>query len=552
MTTINGKAVSEGIAIGKLYYYNHKRTKPVQYSVSDPEGEVERFYLARAAAIKQIQQLYLKSLQRVGEQPSLIFQVHQVMLEDMDFEDSIINIIRNEKQNAEYAVYQAAKKMSHMISTIDDPYLQERSADVIDSADALMDALSGRPTEECEEEGPVILAAYELMPSETLRLEQEQLLGFVTNVGSVNSHSAILARNMGVPAVAQIPEELEKHNGETVILNGATGEIIFSPNEEALIQARRQQKAYATQKELLKTQLGLKNITKDGHEIKLSANINAVGDIPVALHNEAEGIGLFRSEFLYLGKERPPSEEEQFIAYRTMAERMNRRRVIIRTLDIGSDKQADYFDFPKEDNPAMGYRAIRMCLSSPDLFKTQLRAFFRASAYGNLSLLIPLVISVEEIRAVKRFIEQIKTELHEEMKPFAEHVDFGIMIETPAAVMLSDRLAREVDFFSIGTNDLTQFTLAADRQNAKLETVYNPHHPAVLRMIKIAADAIHKEGKWVGICGELAADTSLTETFLALGIDELSMSPSAVLEVRKKVRSLDMRNQQKILEELQS
>ncbi len=551
MTTINGKAVSGGIAIGKLYYYNHKRGEPIQRLISDPEREVKRFYQARTVAISQIQQLYLKALQRVGEQPSLIFQVHQVMLEDMDFEDSIINIIRNEKTNAEYAVYRAAKQMSHMISTIDDPYLQERSADVIDSAYALMDALSGREIEENMEDGPVILAAYELMPSETLRLEQEQLLGFITNQGSINSHSAILARNMGVPAVAQIPEGLEKHNGETIVLNGVTGEVIFSPSAEALLQAKEQQREYRKEQELLKTQLGLENVTKDGQKIKLFANINSTGDISTALHNEAEGIGLFRSEFLFFGKDRPPSEEEQFIAYRAMAERMEGKRVIVRTLDIGADKQADYFNLPKEENPALGYRAIRMCLDRPDLFQTQLRAFYRASAYGNLSLMIPLVISVEEIRAVKRLAEQIKAELKEEHKPFAEHVDFGVMIETPAAVMISDWLAKEVDFFCIGTNDLTQFTLAADRQNPKLESVYNSHHPAVLRMIRMTADAIHKEGKWIGICGELAADTSLTETFLAFGIDELSMSPSAILEVRKKVRSLDMSNCGKILRELQ-
>ena len=548
MTTIKGKAISGGIAVGKLRYYNHDRREPVQYTVDDPELEVERFYQARVEAIGRIQELYMKALQRAGEQPSLIFQVHQVMLEDMDFEEAIIDIIRNERKNAEYAVYRAAQKMSLMIATLDDPYLQERSTDVIDSAYTLLDALAGRNIREMEGEGPVILAARDLMPSENLHVDQERLLGFITNHGSVNSHSAILARNMGVPAVAQLPEELEQHNGETVILNGITGQVVFCPDPETLAQAVAQQRAYRGQEEDLKSLLGLENITRDGQRIHLCANIGSVGDLSLALCNEAEGIGLFRSEFLFLGKDRPPSEEEQFVTYRAAAERMGGRRVIIRTLDVGGDKRADYFRLPEEENPSMGYRAIRVSLGQPNLFRIQLRAFYRAAVYGNLALMLPLITSVEEIRAVKELIKQVQAELLAERKPFAECVELGIMIETPAAVMISDRLAREVDFFSIGTNDLIQFTLAADRQNPKVENVFRPHHPAVLRMIQIAANAIHKEGKWIAICGEMAADTTLTETFLALGIDELSMSANSILRVRQKVRSLDMSNRDKILE----
>ena len=548
MTTIKGKAISGGIAVGKLRYYNHDRREPVQYTVDDPELEVERFYQARVEAIGRIQELYMKALQRAGEQPSLIFQVHQVMLEDMDFEEAIIDIIRNERKNAEYAVYRAAQKMSLMIATLDDPYLQERSTDVIDSAYTLLDALAGRNIREMEGEGPVILAARDLMPSETLHVDQERLLGFITNHGSVNSHSAILAWNMGVPAVAQLPEELEQHNGETVILNGITGQVVFCPDPETLAQAVAQQRAYRGQEEDLKSLLGLENITRDGQRIHLCANIGSVGDLSLALCNEAEGIGLFRSEFLFLGKDRPPSEEEQFVTYRAAAERMGGRRVIIRTLDVGGDKRADYFRLPEEENPSMGYRAIRVSLGQPNLFRIQLRAFYRAAVYGNLALMLPLITSVEEIRAVKELIKQVQAELLAERKPFAECVELGIMIETPAAVMISDRLAREVDFFSIGTNDLIQFTLAADRQNPKVENVFRPHHPAVLRMIQIAANAIHKEGKWIAICGEMAADTTLTETFLALGIDELSMSANSILRVRQKVRSLDMSNRDKILE----
>ena len=548
MTTIKGKAISGGIAVGKLRYYNHDRREPVQYTVDDPELEVERFYQARVEAIGRIQELYMKALQRAGEQPSLIFQVHQVMLEDMDFEEAIIDIIRNERKNAEYAVYRAAQKMSLMIATLDDPYLQERSTDVIDSAYTLLDALAGRNIREMEGEGPVILAARDLMPSETLHVDQERLLGFITNHGSVNSHSAILARNMGVPAVAQLPEELEQHNGETVILNGITGQVVFCPDPETLAQAVAQQRAYRGQEEDLKSLLGLENITRDGQRIHLCANIGSVGDLSLALCNEAEGIGLFRSEFLFLGKDRPPSEEEQFVTYRAAAERMGGRRVIIRTLDVGGDKRADYFRLPEEENPSMGYRAIRVSLGQPNLFRIQLRAFYRAAVYGNLALMLPLITSVEEIRAVKELIKLVQAELLAERKPFADCVELGIMIETPAAVMISDRLAREVDFFSIGTNDLIQFTLAVDRQNPKVENVFRPHHPAVLRMIQIAANAIHKEGKWIAICGEMAADTTLTETFLALGIDELSMSANSILRVRQKVRSLDMSNRDKILE----
>lgn len=538
-----GKGVSGGIAIGRLAFLDRRREILPQYVVEDSAAEMERFRKAYAQALVQLQYLREKALLRAGREQSLIFEFHQLMLGDSKFQNCINDIILNQHMNAEYAVNEAAQRLSAIFYSLDDPYFKARASDVFDSARTLLDVLMGKEQEELEVDGPVILAARDLMPSDTLQLDKDLLLGFITSEGSTESHTTILARTMGVPAVIRFPELLESHDGELVIVDGTTGNVVFNPSPATLRHYQGLQAEYEEYKELLRTQIGLENVTKDGTSIQLLANIGSAEDLPTVLSNDAGGIGLFRSEFIYLGRDSAPTEDEQFEAYKSAALAMKDKRVIIRTLDIGADKTVDYFPVIPEDNPAMGYRAIRLCLKELDIFITQLRAIYRASVFGNIAIMFPLIVSLEEVRTIKKLVEDVKTSLRVEGIPFSENVELGIMIETPAAAMISDLLAKEVDFFSVGTNDLIQYTLAADRQNPRMEGIYDPHHPAVLRLIRMAADAIHAEGKWIGVCGEMAADLSMTETFLRMGIDELSMAPIKVLEVRKHLRELDLRKE---------
>lgn len=538
--TSQGKGVSGGIAIGRLAYVDRRRDILPQYSVEDSAAEMERFRTAYAQAVVQLQQLRQKALLRAGKEQSLIFEFHQMMLEDSKFQTVVNDIILNQHMNAEYAVQEAAQRLSAIFYALDDPYFKARASDVFDSARTLLDALMGEEMEEIETDGPVILAARELMPSETLQLDKEMLLGIVTSEGSNDSHTSILARTMGIPAVIRLPQLLEEHDGELVIVDGTTGNVVFSPDEATLMRYQALQREHEEYQELLRTQIGLENVTRDGKKTLLMANIGSAEDLPAVLANDAGGIGLFRSEFIYLGRPSAPSEDEQFEAYKSAAQAMNGKRVIIRTLDIGADKKVDYFPMLPEDNPAMGYRAIRLCLKERELFTTQLRAIYRASAYGNIAVMFPMIVSLQEVRAVKALVHTVQDSLRREGIPFSDNVELGIMIETPASALISDELAKEVDFFSVGTNDLIQYTLAADRQNPRVEEICDPHHPAVLRLIRMAADAIHREGKWIGICGEMAADPEMTGEFLRMGIDELSMAPTKVLEVRKHLRELDL------------
>ena len=537
---VQGKGVSGGIAIGRLFYLDGMRELLPQYAVADSEAEMQRFLTAKELAAERLNQLCQKALIRVGREQSLIFEFHQMMLEDHKFLGIVEDIIRNQHLNAEYAVNEAARQVSALFHNMDDPYFQARSDDVYDSARTLLDALTGSAPRLMAAAEPVILAAQELMPSETLQLEKENLLGFVINEGSVDSHTSILARTMGIPAVIHLPHLLKNHNGELVIVDGSTGQVIFSPDAQTLRHYQRMQEDYHRYQQLLHTQIGLENVTKDGRRISLLANIGSAEDVAAVLDNDAAGIGLFRSEFIYLGRGSAPEEEEQFAIYRQVVQAMGGKRVVIRTLDIGADKRVAYFPDYQEENPAMGYRAIRICLKEQELFVTQLRAIYRASAFGRVSIMFPMIVSLEEVLAVKALTEQVKQSLRAQGLPFSDQVELGIMIETPAAAMISDLLAKEVDFFSVGTNDLVQYTLAADRLNPKVEEICNSHHPAILRLIRIAADAIHREGKRIGICGEMAADPQMTRAFLEMGIDELSMAPSMILEIRRHLRSLDL------------
>lgn len=470
----------------------------------------------------------------MGETGAAIFEVHGMMLEDDDFNDSIKNMIEAQKVNAEYAVASTGDNFSLMFSQMDDEYFQARSADIKDIAERVVRILQGKNADGDLGDVPVILAAKDLAPSETVQMDKSKLLGFVTELGSSNSHTAILARTMNIPALIGIPVS-EEMNGKMAVIDGVKGELIVEPDEELLASYQEKKREEERQRELLLQLKGKEDVTLDGKKIRLYANIGSVGDVARVLANDADGIGLFRSEFLYLEKDTFPTEEEQFQAYRTVAETMAGKKVIIRTLDIGADKQADYFNLDHEENPAMGYRAIRICLDRPEIFKTQLRALLRASAYGNIGIMYPMIISVNEVLQAKKYVEEIKAELDEKGIPYGD-VEQGVMIETPAAVMISAQLAREVDFFSLGTNDLTQYTLAIDRQNAKLDNIYDSHHPAVLEMIRMTVENGHKENCWVGICGELGADTTLTETFLKMGVDELSVSPGSVLPIREIIR----------------
>ena len=535
METYTGKSILKGIAIGRILFYSKEEQVVQRRSVQDVDAEKGRYEQAKETAVRQLNELYEKALKEVGEVNAAIFEVHAMMLEDEDFNDSILNMIEGQKVNAEYAVAATGDNFSQMFAQMEDEYFQARSADIKDIAERVVRILQGRSGVDTLGEEPVILAAKDLAPSETVQMDKSKLLGFVTELGSSNSHTAILARTMNIPALIGIPVG-EDLNGKMAVIDGNKGELIVDPDKVVLEEYRGRQEEQRRQRELLQELKGKEDITLDGKHIKLFANIGSVGDIAKVLENDADGIGVFRSEVLYLEKQDYPTEEEQFQAYRSALEMMAGRKVVIRTLDIGADKQADYFQLDHEENPAMGYRAIRICLDRQEVFKTQLRALLRASAYGNLAIMYPMIISVDEVRKIKRIVASIQAEFDAGEIPYGK-IEQGIMIETPAAVMISRELAEEVDFFSIGTNDLTQYTLAIDRQNAKLDNIYDSHHPAVLRMIQMTVENGHKGGCWVGICGELGADTSLTEDFLKMGVDELSVSPAQVLPIRKIIRN---------------
>ncbi|MBM6685662.1 phosphoenolpyruvate--protein phosphotransferase [Faecalicatena contorta] len=539
MKTYQGKSILKGTAIGKILYYSKEEQMVQRKSIDDPEAEWKRYEDAKAQASEQLNALYEKALKEVGEQGAAIFEVHGMMLEDDDFNDSIKNMIENQKVNAEYAVATTGDNFSMMFAQMEDEYFKARSADIKDIAERVVGILQGRHTAGDLGDEPVILVARDLAPSETVQMDKSKLLGFVTELGSANSHTAILARTMNIPALIGIPVSQEL-DGRMAVIDGVKGELIVDPDEETLAYYQGKKDEEKKQRELLQQLKGKEDVTLDGKKIRLYANIGSVGDVARVLANDAGGIGLFRSEFLYLEKDTFPTEEEQFQAYRTVAETMAGKKVIIRTLDIGADKQADYFNLAHEDNPAMGYRAIRICLDQPEIFKTQLRALLRASAYGNIGIMFPMIISVKEVQQAKQYVAEIKAELDEKGIPYGD-VELGIMIETPAAVIISEQLAKEVDFFSIGTNDLTQYTLAIDRQNAKLDNIYDSHHPAVLEMIRMTVENGHKGGCWVGICGELGADTTLTEDFLKMGVDELSVTPGSVLPIREIIRNTSVK-----------
>ena len=540
MITIQGKSVFGGVSIGKLMFYKRNEKVIKREHISDADAEWKRFEAAKGQAVDQLKELYEKALEDVGEANAMIFEIHQMMLEDLDYLESIENIIRSQEVNAEYAVATTADNFAQMFASMDDAYMQGRAADVKDVSERVLDILCGVSAGVKEMTEPCIIAADDLAPSETVQLDKSKVLGFATMYGSANSHTAILARTMNIPAVIGLGETLSsQYDGKMAVIDGFTGILYVDPDEETLARMQEKRAKDLEQKELLNQLKGKENVTRSGQKINVYANIGNVSDLGAVLKNDAGGIGLFRSEFLYLENSTFPTEEQQFAVYKQVAESMAGKKVIIRTLDIGADKQVDYFNLDKEENPALGYRAIRICLTRPEIFKTQLRALYRAAVYGNLSIMFPMIISVSEVKKIKEIIAQVQAELKAEGIPYKEDVELGVMIETPAAVMISRELAKEVDFFSIGTNDLTQYTLAIDRQNQKLDTFYDPHHPAVLAMIKMAADNAHAEGKWIGICGELGADLELTEEFLKMGLDELSVSPALVLPLRKRIRECE-------------
>ncbi len=535
MRTYDGKSVFSGIAIGKIRVYKKDVQQVKRTKAGDPESELARFASAKEEAARQLKSLYDKALKEVGEANAAIFEVHQMMLEDLDYNESVENIVRGQEVNVEYAVAATGDNFSRMFSAMDDDYMRERAADVKDISERLLAILNGRKASTAETEEPVIIAADDLAPSETVQLDKDMVLSFVTVHGSANSHTAILARMMEIPALvgAGLPLD-DSVDGKLGIVDGASGKIYVEPDEDTLNKMRERQREEAEKKELLQRLKGRENVTLDGQKVMLYANIGNIKDLAMVMQNDAEGIGLFRSEFLYLEKEDYPTEEEQFQIYKQAAETMAGKRVIIRTLDIGADKQCGYFNMEHEENPALGYRAIRICLTRPEVFKAQLRALFRASVFGNIAIMYPMITSIEEIKRIKEIVGEVKAELDAQKMPYGEP-EQGIMIETPAAALISDILAREVDFFSIGTNDLTQYTLAVDRQNPRLDEFYDAHHPAVLRMISMVVENAHRAGIWAGICGELGADQTLTREFLAMGVDELSVSPGSILPIRKIV-----------------
>lgn len=534
MEVFQGKSIFKGVAIGPLLYYGKKETTVRREKIEDTEAEVARYKEAREKSVAQLRQLHDDSVKKVGEENAAIFDVHAMLMEDEDFCEAIENAIRTQNVNAEYAVAVAGENFSKMFAEMEDEYFKARSADMKDISERLIRVLTGEDEMHSFEE-PSIIIADDLMPSETVQLDKEKVLAFVTRLGSSNSHTAILARTMNIPALIDIPIR-EDWNGKLAAVDGHTGTFYLEPDEETLHEMEEKRDRDLEARRLLQELKGKKNISLDGKEINLYANIGGLKDVAAVLSNDGGGVGLFRSEFLYIGRDSLPTEEEQFQAYKAVVETMAGKRVIIRTLDIGADKKADYLELEKEDNPALGYRAIRICLTRPDIFKTQLRAIFRASAFGKVAIMYPMITSVEELDKIHTIVAEVKKELTADKIPFKDDVEEGVMIETPAAALISDDLARKVDFFSIGTNDLTQYTLAMDRQNSRLDVFYNPHHKAILRLIRMTIENGHKGGAWVGICGELGADTTLTETFLRMGVDELSVSPSMILPVRDAIR----------------
>ncbi len=540
MITIKGKSVFGGVSIGKIMFYKRNEKVIKRTHVDDVDAEWKRFCDAKDTAVSQLKELYDKAIEDVGEANAMIFEIHQMMLEDLDYLESIENIIRTQEVNAEFAVATTADNFAQMFAAMDDAYMQGRAADVKDVSERVLDILCGVSSGMKEMTEPCIIAADDLAPSETVQLDKSKVLGFATMYGSSNSHTAILARTMNIPAVIGLGEDLlTKYDGKMAVIDGFTGMLYIDPDEETMKVMEEKRAKDQEQKALLEQLKGKENVTKSGQKINVYANIGNVSDVGAVLKNDAGGIGLFRSEFLYLENSDFPTEEQQFAVYKQVAENMAGKKVIIRTLDIGADKQVDYFGLDKEENPALGYRAIRICLTRKEIFKTQLRALYRAAMFGNISIMFPMIISVAEVHEIKAIIAEVKEELKNEGIPFKDDVELGVMIETPASVMISRELAKEVDFFSVGTNDLTQYTLAIDRQNAKLDKFYDPHHPAVLAMIKMAADNAHAEGAWIGICGELGADLELTEEFLKMGLDELSVSPAMVLPLRKRIRECE-------------
>ena len=543
MREYTGKGVYGAIAVGKISIFKKQDTVIQRTSVADTEAEKARVEAAKTAASEQLQAIYEKALKEVGETNAQIFEIHMMMLEDEDYNESIQNIIDTQKVNAEYAVSVTADNFAEMFSAMDDAYMQARAADVRDISDRIIANLTGNVAVQEDSGEKHIICADDLAPSETVSLDKDKVLAFVTAHGSSNSHTAILARNMNIPAVIGVGSDFlkEVQDGTEAIVDGFTGEIFVEPDEETRRRLLEKQQADEEKKRLLLELKGKENVTRDGTKVNIYANIGSVDNIGAVLLNDAGGIGLFRSEFLYLENNDYPNEEQQFLSYKRVLESMAGKKVIIRTLDIGADKQVDYFHLKKEDNPAMGYRAIRICLTRPEIFKTQLRALYRASIYGNLGVMFPMITSVSELEKILAICEEVKAELREQGVTYSDTMELGIMIETPAAAIISDRLAPMVDFFSVGTNDLTQYTLACDRQNPDIEPFIDTHHEAILRLIEMSAKNAHANGAWIGICGELAADTTLTETFLRMGIDELSVSPAFVLKVRDAVRNVDLR-----------
>ena len=541
MITIQGKGVSTGVAEGPLYFYKRAVTTLRRYTVEDTESEWKRFKDAQQKCIDQLGELAEKAREEAGDEAAMLFETHQMMAEDLDYEEAIQALILEEGNNAEAAVTDTSVQFADMFASMDDTYMQARAADVKDVSGRILNILFGVVQGGIDSDVPVILAADDLAPSETIQLDKNKILAFVTEGGSSSSHTAILARTMGIPAIVGLGDQIKpEFEGRPAMVDGSTGQVYVDPDEGTVANLRDKKRRQLEYQQMLDELKGKENVTLDGQHIRVFCNIGSPEDVHSVLLNDADGVGLFRSEFLYLNCDDYPSEDYQFEAYKQALVDMEGREVIIRTLDIGADKQIGYFDLPHEENPALGNRALRICLNRPEIFHTQLRALYRASAYGHLGIMFPMVTSVWEVREAKKMCEQVKNELKAEGIPYDEHVQVGIMIETPAAAVISDRLAKEVDFFSCGTNDLTQYTLACDRQNNDLGRFFNPHHPAVLRLLKMVTDNAHKNGIWVGICGELGADLELTETFLSIGIDELSVSPRSVLPLRKKIRDTDV------------